>query len=175
MKNENKTSLYKKLLKVQQEVGKLTKDQTAKAGSFNYKYFDINQIIDMVNPVLTDNELVLIQPIQDGNQCSIITDPETGENVSSYLELPKLSDPQKLGSAITYYRRYTLCSLLALQAEDDDAKSASEESKKPINYEGHLKECKTQEALGVYYRSMPKDKQQSFAKLVTDLKLNLSE
>ena len=30
-------------------------------------------------------------------------------------------DPQKLGSEITYYRRYTLQSLLGLQAEDDDA------------------------------------------------------
>jgi hypothetical protein len=39
--------------------------------------------------------------------------------------LPEINDPQKLGSAITYYRRYTLQSLLALQAEDDDANLAS--------------------------------------------------
>ena len=38
--------------------------------------------------------------------------------------MPQQNDPQKLGSAITYYRRYTLASLLALQAEDDDAQSA---------------------------------------------------
>jgi hypothetical protein len=36
------------------------------------------------------------------------------------MVLPNLQDPQKLGSAITYYRRYTLQSLLGLQAEDDD-------------------------------------------------------
>jgi hypothetical protein len=30
-----------------------------------------------------------------------------------------------MGSAITYYRRYTLQSLLSLQAEDDDANTAS--------------------------------------------------
>jgi hypothetical protein len=37
-----------------------------------------------------------------------------------------MDDPQKLGSAVTYYRRYTLQSLLGLQAEDDDANAASE-------------------------------------------------
>jgi hypothetical protein len=45
--------------------------------------------------------------------------------VSSAIKLPDLNDPQKLGSAVTYYRRYTLQSLLSLQAEDDDANTAS--------------------------------------------------
>jgi hypothetical protein len=39
------------------------------------------------------------------------------------MVLPNLQDPQKLGSAITY-RRYTLQSLLGLQAEDDDGNKA---------------------------------------------------
>ena len=51
--------------------------------------------------------------------------------VVSALELPKLSDPQKLGSCITYYRRYTLASLLALQAVDDDANMASNTTEPP--------------------------------------------
>ena len=48
----------------------------------------------------------------------------TGATISG-LKLPVIADPQKLGSCITYYRRYTLSSLLGLQAEDDDANSAS--------------------------------------------------
>jgi len=44
------------------------------------------------------------------------------------MKLPKNLDAQKIGSAITYYRRYTLQSLLALQAIDDDGNLAS----KPI-------------------------------------------
>ncbi len=39
--------------------------------------------------------------------------------------MPDISEPQKVGSAITYYSRYTLQSLLGLQAEDDDANTAS--------------------------------------------------
>ena len=45
--------------------------------------------------------------------------------VISGLKLPEISDPQKLGSCITYYRRYTLGSLLGLQSEDDDGNAAS--------------------------------------------------
>jgi len=41
------------------------------------------------------------------------------------MKLSDQTDPQKLGSEITYYRRYTLQSLLALQAEDDDGNKAS--------------------------------------------------
>jgi hypothetical protein len=50
---------------------------------------------------------------------------EGGGGVVSGLKLPPIADPQKLGSCITYYRRYTLSSLLGLQAEDDDANAAS--------------------------------------------------
>ena len=60
-----------------------------------------------------------------------IIEIETGDEICSSLELPPLTDPQKIGSAITYYRRYTLQSLLGIQAEDDDANKASgKETKK---------------------------------------------
>jgi hypothetical protein len=55
------------------------------------------------------------------------------------MSLPNIQDPQKLGSAITYYRRYTLQSLLGLQAEDDDGNTATKqvkEERKPAFKEG---------------------------------------
>jgi hypothetical protein len=67
----------------------------------------------------------MLQPIQNGNVTTIIIDCENNESVESSISLPALQDPQKLGSAITYFRRYTLQSLLSLQAEDDDANKAS--------------------------------------------------
>jgi hypothetical protein len=39
--------------------------------------------------------------------------------------LPTNLSPQQLGSAITYFRRYTLASLLALEIDDDDAQSTN--------------------------------------------------
>jgi len=112
-----KTNIYNKLLKVQTEIGAISKD--TKNPFYNSKYFDINSLLRQVMPLLQKQELVLIQPIQDGQVKSVIIDTEGG-SVESTMFLPEINDPQKLGSAITYYRRYTLQSLLALQAEDDD-------------------------------------------------------
>ena len=47
-------------------------------------------------------------------------------DINSSIKLPKNLDAQKLGSAITYFRRYTLQSLLALQAGDDDGNLAAQ-------------------------------------------------
>jgi len=69
---------------------------------------------------------VLLQPIIDGNVCTHIIDSENGEClVSSFISLPDIKDPQKLGSCITYFRRYTLKSLLAIAEGDDDGNLAS--------------------------------------------------
>jgi hypothetical protein len=48
---------------------------------------------------------------------------------SSTVTLPDIADPQKMGSAITYYRRYALQSLFLLQAQDDDGNFGSSKTK----------------------------------------------
>ena len=48
--------------------------------------------------------------------------------MESQCPLPEVTDAQKAGSAITYFRRYALQSLLALEAEDDDGNTASSKS-----------------------------------------------
>ena len=112
-------SIYKKLLEVQKEVGAISKD--SKNPFFKSKYFDINQLIEHVQPVLNKHGLVLTQPIIDGSVYSRINNTDKDlEYLESSLNLPDFNDPQKLGSCITYYRRYTLASLLGLQAEDND-------------------------------------------------------
>ena len=65
---------------------------------------------------------------------SQIIDAETGKVLlSSEIHLEPNANPQKLGSAITYFRRYTLKSLLAIAEGDDDANLASEpEPVKPV-------------------------------------------
>jgi hypothetical protein len=116
--------LLKALSNVKKEVGSLSKTETNPF--FKSKYFDINSLIQQVDPLLEKYGLLLLQPIENGNVISKIYHVETAESVSSSIILPNLTDPQKLGSAITYYRRYTLQSLLGLQAEDDDANKASQ-------------------------------------------------
>jgi hypothetical protein len=112
MKNINE-----KLLAFQQKMEAVKK--TKKNPHFKNTYADINEILSEVKPLLSDLNLVLRQPIIDGLQCSIITDVESSESVTSCIKLPDNLQPQQLGSAITYFRRYTLVSLLCLETEED--------------------------------------------------------
>lgn len=121
---DSKKEMGKKMLKVSMEIEAIAKDK--KNPHFKNSYFDINKLLHEVKPVLIANGLLLTQPIQDGKVFSIITDVDNGQTVKSFLTLPEGIDPQKLGSAITYFRRYTLGSLLAIEAEDDDGNTASQ-------------------------------------------------
>ena len=99
---------------------------------FKSKYFDINSLLLQIEPILHSHGLFLVQPIENEKVYSKIYHIESGEVIESSMTLPGLQDPQKMGSAVTYYRRYTLQSLLALQAEDDDGNAASGSANKPV-------------------------------------------
>jgi len=117
------SGLYPKLHAAKQKIGKVVKN--ANNPHFKKSYADINALVESVEPILLENGLLLIQPIEQGLVSTLIIDIETGDKIVSSMRLPDIQDPQKVGSAVTYYRRYTLQSLLSLQAEDDDANSAS--------------------------------------------------
>jgi hypothetical protein len=168
-------SIYKKLLEVQKEVGAISKD--SKNPFFKSKYFDINQLIEHVQPVLNKHGLVLTQPIIDGQVFSFISDVENGlEKVSSGLRLPELNDPQKLGSCITYYRRYTLASLLGLQAEDNDGNGLKP---KPVakkkDFEKVLKTSKNLDELLTNWETLDPENKKNLVKLKDELKLELNK
>jgi hypothetical protein len=117
-------TFLQKLHNAKQSIKKVAKN--AKNPHFKNNYADINALIDEVEPVLLENNLLLLQPIEDGFVFSRIVDIDSGEIVESCMKLPEITDPQKIGSACTYFRRYTLVGLLCLQAIDDDSNLATE-------------------------------------------------
>ena len=125
-------SIYKKLFEAKKEIGNITKD--SKNPFFKSNYLSLNGLINAVEPILCKYDLMLLQPIWDGKVVSkiydISTEGELTESVVSEMQLPNIQDPQKLGSAITYYRRYTLQSLLGLLAQDDDGNTATKQVQK---------------------------------------------
>jgi len=129
---DNKTevkSIDQKLFDLQNEIGKIKKE---KENPFHKsEYFDINGLLKALKPELKKQKLLLKQPIIENKVYSIIVDIESGEQESCYLDLQQNENPQKVGSEITYYRRYTLQSLLALEAEDDDGNKASVNQNEP--------------------------------------------
>lgn len=116
-----------KILKIQSEIGVLVKTETNPF--FKSKYMDINGLLEQLLPLLEKHGLTVIQPINPdiNGEPSLDTVIYDGDKqlVHSSFRLPKIEDPQKMGSAITYYRRYALQSLFLLRAEDDDANVAS--------------------------------------------------
>jgi len=165
--------LLKALMNVKKEVGTLSK--TELNPFYKSKYFDINSLIEQVEPLLEKNGLLLLQPIINNEVKSIIYHCESELSVESSIQLTQFNDPQKLGSAITYYRRYTLQSLLGLQAEDDDANKAS--TKEPIlNVEklnARLMACTTKAELQTVYTSFTPAEKTATLKLKDQLKNTL--
>ena len=126
----NTLTLHQKLHRAKLAIGKVTKNATNP--HFKKAYADINALLDAVEPILLENGLLLLQPIQGNNVCTQIIDIDSGAMIESCMELPSNLTPQQLGSAVTYYRRYTLQSSLSLQAIDDDANTAEQAAKQPV-------------------------------------------
>lgn len=123
----------KRILEVQKQIGVLGKD--SKNPFFKSAYLDLNKLLINVTPLLHKEGLILSQPIKDGFVYSEIINAETGNVLlSSSIQIPEnLTDPQKLGSCITYFRRYTLKSLLAIAEGDDDANLAAKPTKETLS------------------------------------------
>ena len=120
-KPTNTESLNQSLLQFQKTVDSIKKD--GKNPHFKSTYATLPHILSEVKPILSDLGLVITQPIRDGVVYTAISNGS--EYIESGIPLPINLTPQQIGSAITYYRRYTLASLLSLEIEDDDGNEAS--------------------------------------------------
>ena len=118
-----KKSLKEKIFDIQQNIGAITKDSINPYHESSY--FDINKLLSELRVYLEANRLLLTQPIINGFVYTKVEDLDSGEVMESSIKLPELDNPQKIGSCITYYRRYTCASLFALQSEDDDGNLAA--------------------------------------------------
>ena len=111
--------LISALVEFQKKIGKISKD--SKNPFFKSNYASLPNILDTVNPALIECGLAIIQmPTGDGSLKTILAHT-SGEMVESEFDMKLIkSDPQSLGSAITYARRYAIGSILNLNIDDDD-------------------------------------------------------
>lgn len=118
--------IYSKIAKIQQELGKLQKDATADAGRYSYNYLTLTELNDHLIPLLSKSNMMIMQPIIKDSVVTQLVDLDDNVIAESSIKLPSDIDPQSLGSAITYYRRYTILSLFNISTEDDDGAKATE-------------------------------------------------
>lgn len=120
-------NLAKALCQTQATVEAVKKD--ANNPFFKSKYADLASIWHAIREALTTNGLsVLQEPSTEGNKVRITTTliHTSGEYVRSTLEVMAIkTDPQGIGSAITYARRYALGSIVGIAPEEDDGHAAS--------------------------------------------------
>jgi len=120
------------LSKAQGEYGDLRKNKTAKIGDkYSYNYADIADVIECIKKPLSKNEIAYVQsPIWDQGKFYLESKiiHSSGEWMGSRIALPMNSGPQDLGSALTYMRRYALCGLIGIAAEEDDDGKAGQDS-----------------------------------------------
>lgn len=112
-------NLQTQLLDFQKTISVIKKD--AKNPHFKNTYASLTQILSEVKPVLNEVGVLITQPISEGKVGTMLS--YGTDSLVSLIDLPNNLSPQQLGSAITYFRRYTLASLLALEIDDDDAQS----------------------------------------------------
>lgn len=98
---------------------------------FKSKYADLSSVWGAAHEALHANGLTVMQPIRinEAGQTVVITNVryQNGELIET-SECPVLckspNDPQAMGSAITYARRYSLAAILGIVTTDDDGEAA---------------------------------------------------
>lgn len=120
------------LLKAKKELKDVTLLKTKENPYFNSLYIPLEDVLELVEPVLFNNGLLIAQTFtKDTTLKTTLYHCETGTSIES--EQPLIIDKnnaQGFASASTYARRYGILSILNLAAEDDDGNNAV---KKPDN------------------------------------------
>lgn len=122
-------NLSNKFMQVLNEVPNFVTDETAQAGKKTYKYLNLATILKTIKPVFEKHGLAFSQRVTFDNTGearqvigtveTIIFDDEEQMVACSYPFFVT-GDPQQVGSAITYARRYSLYAVLGIFPDKDD-------------------------------------------------------
>jgi len=128
-------ALYSALVKCQTQIKVALKD--SKNPHFKSNYADLTSVMLACKDALAANDLAVLQlsRIHESGTPVLVTRiiHVSGEHVEGEFPLvcKDPNDPQKLGSAVTYARRYALAAALGITADDVDGQAASGHSVAP--------------------------------------------
>lgn len=125
--------LAKALARFQRAMVAIVKD--AKNPFFKSKYVSLNAIISAIREPLASEGLSFAQFPSGENGLTTILMHESGQWLEDTVAVqPTKNDPQALGSAITYMRRYALAAVLGLNVEEDDDGNKASGKDTPTTY-----------------------------------------
>jgi hypothetical protein len=102
-----------------------------------FKYATLHNIIETTKEALRESGLVFfhsIEPQTSEVKCTLVC-LEDGTTITSSIPSNFTGLPQNIGSQITYFKRYTLQSVLGIVAEEDNDASQVEVKKVPMTEE----------------------------------------
>lgn len=152
-------NLYARFMKVLNEVPNFVTDETAQAGNRTYKYLNLATILKTIKPVFEKHGLAFSQRVtlsNEGEARQVIGTVETiifdDKDLMVACSYPFFvtGDPQQVGSAITYARRYSLYAVLGIFPDKDDdgayAKQRYETADRTISAEQYADLVKAMDA-----------------------------
>lgn len=118
-------SLTAALASVQAALPHVLKGKTANTGTYSYKYADLADCASAIHPLLGAAGLAFVtMPTMAGDRFVLAYSLRhvSGEQLDGTYPLPDptRTDAQKVGSAITYARRYVLCCATGIVPDEDD-------------------------------------------------------
>ena len=111
------SELTKALIQFQKDVDKIEKNARANYG----KFADLANVLSTVTPALNKNGLALTQTFLDDALITTLHH-ESGETIHSSCKLVVCdgrNNTQEWGKAVTYQRRFSICSILGIVADMD--------------------------------------------------------
>jgi len=123
IKSDSINKIAAALVKAQAELGSAHKG--ANNPFFKSSYADLATIIEVLKAPLNKHGISFIQAV-DGNNLETILLHESGEYIGSVTPIivSKPNDPQAMGSAMSYSKRYGLQAILGIPSVDDDGEAA---------------------------------------------------
>jgi len=113
--------LFQAVANFQMECPKISKDANNPffKGS---KYATLPHILNVITPILKKNGLVIVQPVINNAVVTKLIHIDSGEMIESVYDIvcKDATNPQQIGSAVSYARRYSISSILNLNIDDDD-------------------------------------------------------
>lgn len=152
-KSESIKLLSTALVGFHKAVGKVRKGETNPF--FKSKYASLSNILDVIAEPLTANGLSVVQIPEGDNQLTTMLLHESGEYIAATSTMkPLKNDPQALGSAMTYQRRYAIGALLNINIDEDDDGAKASAPPKEVDPTSKIKAAKTEAELKAIYKSL---------------------
>lgn len=114
---------------------KTAKVETRTGSGYSYTYADLEECVTKTQPILAEHGLAVIQPLETTENGDVLNTRLmhiSGEWLEATKTLPYADNapPQSQGGVITYFRRYTYCTLLRIVADEDNDAAHAEPAPK---------------------------------------------